>query len=555
MGLGSEDEKDFWDLSALAPKRREHQATPFVETVPLSAVTEPTPSPVKPEQEGEMIPPPISAPEETIPPTLRKNEETTQKNEAGGVSYHPADNPWLLSVSVARRREPYNFYGQFRRDAIRFLHREGEACPFVHFFSYIPQYSQLIEAQRRYYFWWRSGLRRGEYRMTEESYLYLYIYEIINLPDYIPPKDGVLQLASVWRAYRDAFPRMDKYMTEWLCDYCLVHELPCPAEEMRGFLGKILPHASLKEFYLGGMGDFSPAGVETALAFLSQYAWRESRYAKEYAEAFGLHIPRAVVGVLRDLFADTGILKNAARTRRSWDAFCGSLCAHHIKSHLTVEYLALSDLSPLRGQVTAAVKYAENRLRALLGIKSRLARMELDGRFAAQIDAYFDRFRDALTPACKEPPPAYEKWYEAPSRGVHLSSAVQIERHSWETTKLLIAEEPEEKIEADSTFSTKKVPHVPVETPVAETSSSVPLPHGLREQEATYLRALLAGDRAAVRTFLAEVGKMEEELADSINEKCADSFGDIVLENTDEGYAILSDYREEVSAWIENPKK
>jgi hypothetical protein len=471
---------------------------------------------------------------------------TPPAGEQGSVSsYVPQGNRLLLQVHITRRHSEYSFYGQFCRDAERYLSVEGEPCPFAPFFSYIPQYAQLTAAQRAYYFYWRSALRRSEYLKTEESYFYLYVYEIINLPHLIAPKDGVVMLCKAWQAYRESFARIDKYMTEWVCDYCLVHGLACPEEHIRPFLTKILPFASLREFYLGGMGDFTPRGVETTLSFFSDYRWQDSRYAEANRALYETHITGAVTPVLERLFADSRLLRDAARSRKAHDAFCGSLCAHNIKCRIEVEYYALQDIASVREGATAAVKYAENKLRTLLAVKSRLAVPPLREELRGMIDSYFARMGDRILPRKEQEQPAYERLYDAPTKGVDYARAIRIEEQSWDTTKILVPEgdmleiapaaKTEEKIKAD------------LDLP-ANIATNDTLPFS--ETERLYLSCLLVADRAAVRQLLAKDALLEDELADGINEKASEKMGDVVLEPADEGYAIIEDYTEEVSQWI-----
>mgnify|MGYP000568012639 FL=1 len=53
---------------------------------------------------------------------------------------------------------------------------EGEA-PFFHVF---PDYQMMNFQQLRTYFTWRTDVRRGVVRKTSFSYVFLYIYELIN---------------------------------------------------------------------------------------------------------------------------------------------------------------------------------------------------------------------------------------------------------------------------------------------------------------------------------------------------------------------------------------
>ena len=78
--------------------------------------------------------------------------------------------------------------------------------------------------------------------------------------------------------------------------------------------------------------------------------------------------------------------------------------------------------------------------------------------------------------------------------------------------------------------------------------------YGLDATELEYLRLLLAGERGRIRALLAAEGRLEDELMERINEKTVVGYGDIVLESAEDGYRIIADYEEEVSAWIGTQK-
>lgn len=529
--MGKQDEKDeFWDLSSLMPKKQPAApASRFATRVATAEVTA---------AHGDA---PTRAPEES------RLTAASAAGEAEVREYTPKENGLILSVRIIGRASDYNFYGQFRRDAIRFLNEEGQECEYTPFFSYIPQYTQLNAAQKAYYLYWRGEAKRGNFLRCDESYFYLFAYEIINLPDYIPPKDGIDMLCRMWAAYRKKFPRTDKYMVEWVTDYCLIHELPCPTEHIRPFLCEILPLASFKEFYLGSLGELTKEGLETALAFFSDYNFRESRYAKgEHAARLEECILGAVSPVLRELFADAHLMRESStRSHRAHEAFCGSLCAHNVKRRIELTYFAAADVSAFRTSLTAAVKYAENKFRAALSIKSRLSVASLDTRYRELIDAYFYTKREVLVPQKpKEAPPAYEKLYDAPTRGTDLAAAREIELRSWATTRILVSEE-----EDDEVFVPAPEPTAPAAQESGAQADAAPF--GMTKGELAYLAALLDGRRDEVRRMLSSSALLEDEMAASVNEKVLAEFGDVVLEADENGYRIIPDYEEEVSLWIQ----
>ena len=51
------------------------------------------------------------------------------------------------------------------------------------------------------------------------------IFEIINIPDLLPPENGLDMLVFIWESYRKEHPVLNRHLYEWVCDYCLIHKL------------------------------------------------------------------------------------------------------------------------------------------------------------------------------------------------------------------------------------------------------------------------------------------------------------------------------------------
>ena len=112
-----------------------------------------------------------------------------------------------------------------------------------------------------------------------------------------------------------------------------------------------------------------------------------------------------------------------------------------IKYRITVEYRKISEEPEVRLLVTSALKYTENKLRALLGVKSRLAVKDFDESYAGIIDSYFEKlFREVNRERMKANRPEYEKLYEAKEEERSLDGADEIERSSWITTARVVVE-------------------------------------------------------------------------------------------------------------------
>ena len=526
---------DFWDLSDLIPKKKKSTAPqPFKQEIPLSEIRQP----LADEQSHD---------DRTL--TL------SPANKACEESYEPIDNPLIRRVTVTARETGYSFYAQFRRNAEAYLDRHGEKCPYVPFFSYIPQYSQLSADQLAYYFYFRDALSRGETPKVDYSYFWLYVYEIINLPDLISPNEGVIRLCRAWRLYREQLPKIDKYMTVWLTDYCLLHRLPCPIGEIRDFLDAAMEHSDFKEFYLGGISSLNEDGTASLLAMLSDYHFDKSRYASgEFAEVFRRHMIGVMTEVFRVLFSDGRVVIDTAQSATiKREAFSGSLCSHNIKRTLTVEYLSFRAAKGLRDAVTAAVKYAENKLRSYLSIKSRLSVPRVDSILFEAVDRYFSTLflqRESERRASERP--AYESLYEAESRPLSFEGAEEIESRSWENARLLV---PEEESMLDLTPAAE-----PLNSPALHSDSDDTedrFDNGdalarLSHADAVYLHATLIGDDDERKWVLSTLGMSEDALAERINLAFTEEIGDIVLEPTEDGYIVIEDYMDEVIKWTEN---
>ncbi|MFA5561777.1 MAG: TerB N-terminal domain-containing protein [Eubacteriales bacterium] len=509
-----DDRDDFWDLAALLPPKKKVRVEPPV-TRPYTVE--------------------LTLPAQPAPPPAAQPFAVTAPAEEPVLSYAPPDNPFLVSVEITKRAGSFGFYRQFRADAIRLLHEGAAEVPYVQFFSYIPQYAQLTPLQLAYYLWWRQQLHAGVPLRCDDSYFRLYVYEILNLPDHIPPEEGVRRLCRAWRAYREALPKIDKYMTVWLADYCLVHRLPCPLAEIRSFLPAIMEHAGFREFYLGSASQLNEDGVAALLAATSDYDWQKSRFLQNTPdrETLSRHLFAAMIPVFRQWFARGECVFSGEKLAvLSRDAFSGSLCAHIVKCHITVRYQSFSHSTRLRASVTGALKHAENRLRAMHGQKSRLS-ADAAEEDRALINAYFDSLPASENPqkAAAEPP-TYYRFYEPPAEPVSLADADRIEYLSWGNTRRLVSDaEPVE----------------PVPPPPQPPAEQGRLDGTLR----TYLSHLARAEYGLAAATLSEADMLEDRAADLVNECFAEHFGDIILEPTGQGYRIIEDYKDEVTEWLQ----
>ena len=533
--MSSQDSKysskdDFWDISDLIPKRsRRVDFARSIDAVELNLFSDSS-SPNKTElkESGTVI-------KRYIPP---HSDGTLTKREAFDfcVEYEP-QNSLIHRVSLKKQTCSYQYYAEFLSDAVRCQSIDGEECALVPFFSYVPQYNQLTEEQRSYYFWYRENARRQIFLETEYSYLLLYVYELINLGDRLNVGETQRQLCALWHAYHEKFPAIEGKLADWICDFSLIHRLPPPDNVTSALVSKV---NALKEFYIA-MPDRDVSGcAKSLLQYCNSYDYKKSKFYKtDTTELFDVHIFGALQEMVRFYSRDGKLLSELTNEDSALrrDAYAGALCVAKERYRIEVEYCSFSRSNELRFLVGDVVKYVENRLRGYIGVKSRMSVYSVSTDLKRLLDTYLDR---SLPPkrashATREKQ-KYEELYDIPRKPLSLSDAMKIEQDSWSTTKDLIV--------AFDTEETACAEEVKASVEIAENKqndSEIRVSFG---DFMPILDALLSGESRAIHQIAQARGQMPESLADRINEIAFDVIGDTLVEETEDGYRILEEYKE-----------
>ncbi len=511
----------------------------------------------------------------------------------------------IREIEVKSWSSDIDFYERFMENAVS-SHRAQSSVPYmsdypkVKYFSYVPQYSHMSRTQLDFYRWVRENIRHERYPDCDSSYIQLYIYEILNLSDLIPPEYGAAQLAGMWLAYRKAEPRLDGYLCEWLPDYCMIHACPMP-EMVKTILPEIVPKAQFKEFFL----DVNPASAadadylmlaKTLLETSSDYDYRRSRYYHDNRDAYEKHIHHAIADVVKGLLAaKLGIFSLEKTYKMARDSYCGAIVSVDAKRRMNIEFCSFTRSADTRATVTALVKYAENKLRASLGIKAKLGVDKLTEDETAIIDAYFAPMLPVKQVKSKEDqymPDDYLKNYESEDSGFDFGTAAEIERQSWRNTTLLTGGEfdseqgepyrqyenstpvestavsAEQEQHLDAALQMEKAEPMsdsePMEEIEGEISSDLlgemlevavdePAVQAKSDEEDEFIRnALLQALSGRFHEYCRENGIYDGVLADRINTMFLDIIGDVVLEESGSSYTIIEDYREDIEQWTDS---
>lgn len=498
------------------------------------------------------------------PPT---HTATEYEYSPGGMFIkHVTVKPWAAHIGI---------YDKFRRDAVKYHELHGKRTAHVPFFSYLPRYDNLNSSQWAYYLYMRDCITEGTALPEADiSYVLLYIYEIINLGNAIIPEHGAEILANVWFLYRRIHPMLDKYMSEWMADYCMMYSVEIP-HVLHGHLAQLSLSSTVKEFYADGIIKYCPSqlGLFLRLA-LSDYSASKSRYASKYdnyEELCNSVFDQTVDEKFKsDRLFSNRLIRHSRVTRA---VFCGAICASDVKKTLELDLSSPFRSTESRRVVTELAKGAENAVRAGLGIRARLSAPPLESSAASAASQKSDS-------------PEYLELYDSPSLELSSEDAAELERVSWQNAARLTDSEncfdSFSPFDTDTEYSDTELPFGALtggdnaesctgefktekKNEVAERSKcnentpcnnetndenihcpSSPSDESLKEQlgETLYSLIKLAAEGKSFVQACRTAGIFADDAAGKINECAAETIGDILLESVGADYTFVEDYRE-----------
>jgi len=536
---------DFWDISSLVPPRK--HLRPSSKSVSTVEIIDGSENSEKQTERSTVI-------SRFIPPHCASERTPPKEPE---LSYAP-ESSLVHKVTLYKDSTSYEFYADFCDTARKLWGVSGRECEYVDFFSYSPQYDQLSHAQLAYYLWWRESFRQGRCIKTNTCYIYLYTFELINAYDMTTPEAAREIMISILENYSGVLKGVIPRYIRWISDFSLIHRLAPP----KHFSEQLLKNAgAFKEYFVRVPGNTPDGWARTLLDYCCSYDYRTSKFATgDDLVLYDTHVPRALTKAVEFLSSKGRILSELpfGDCRISAKAFEGAVCSSANRYTIEAEYCSFSRSHELKILITDVVKYTENRIRQALGIRSRLSVYALPTSVRSWIDEYLAsvlpaRERGAL-PQKEMSRPDYEKQYDTPHKPISFAAAEEIERRSWDTTRRLV-EAFEEDGEREKSIRSE-APWGETENPLQEKALQ-PVPIAFSEENGgtleqtdvwspyrAFLRAVRKGDSAAQRAEAKAQGILSEVLADRINELAADAFGDVLLEETDGGYAVIEDYAE-----------
>ena len=520
----------FWDISELVPARKASfgrpQSTDAVE-VTLTSLK----NAERKEASSTII-------KRYIP--SRDSSDITLRSQLDEVGAYAPVNSLIHNVKIYKYKPSFAYYETFYKNAVQYIDIRGEHTEFVPFFSYVPQYDQMNSKQLEYYFWFRQNARDGKFIKTDFGYLFLYIFELLNLGSISDVRKTQYLLMALWNEYHADFPAITTKLSDWICDFSLLHRLPPPMNISSGIIKKTI---SLKEFYISISQDDPHECAKTLLQYCTSYDYRKSKFYTDLnRELFDRFVPEALSIAVKYFSGNGNIFSgyDVSDSLIARDVYAGAVCTSEQKYRIEVSYCSFSRSNELRFLIGDIVKYSENKLRAHIGIKSKMTVYSLSVELRRLLDEYFVAALPTKRSKQNIKRQEYDVLYDIPKKPLSLSDAAKIEEGSWETTRALInAFEGNE-----NNVSLTPIAYESVGICNDINKSKDEIPDRFSAYRDTILR-LINNDPSAINKLASSLGKLPDAVVDTINEIAFEEFGDQLIEDDGMGgYSVIEDYIE-----------
>lgn len=330
----------------------------------------------------------------TAPETKRvsNTDRFVSVTPVGKQSYTPS-----LGVTITYENRGTSFV----KEAQKLRNKKENFANHVPFKCYWPTYSDMNGRQQQWYFYWRSQVRSEKFLPTDLSYIFVHVYEVLNLVEITDPIQAATRIRTLWLAYRGKYPNLDRYLPDWGGDLLAVKVGGVQAlewwESILGTDGLDVPDPVVntiveKAIRTNGV-DALPYKI---WSLLSDYQPRNKFYQKYNTDHFVDIAYEKAIKV-----ANAHYLKMTGKSLI--DQFVSDLI-HNYEKHVFASaligfsYPNVARLATgrdyagsirLASSITSIMKYAENILRKQQKFSAKLSGIELPPELAKQLDQAF----------------------------------------------------------------------------------------------------------------------------------------------------------------------
>lgn len=347
-------------------------------------------------------------------PSTNQKPQATQRRKISPTNPQKATSPDRFVDVTLGDRQGYtpsigvtityeNRGSSFVKEAQKLRNKRENFANHVPFKCYWPTYSDMNGWQQQWYFYWRSWARQDKFHPTDLSYIFVHVYEILNLVETPDPIQAAERIRTLWLAYRGKYPNLDRYLPDWGGDLLAVKVGGAQAltwwESVLSVDGVDVPDPIVNTIVEKAIRTNGVEALPYKIwSLLSDYRPRNKFYQKYNTNHFvDLSYEKAIK------VANAHYLKTTGKS--VIDQFVSERVLNYEKpvfasaligfSHPASARLAngrdYAGSTRLANNITSIMKYAENILRKQLKFSAKLSGIELPADLAKQLDLAFQQ--------------------------------------------------------------------------------------------------------------------------------------------------------------------
>ena len=461
----------------------------------------------------------------------------------------------------------------------------------------------MSPAQLRWYLYWRDQFQHGNAISTDLSYLFVHIYEGLNLVGFDTAQAAFDHLVSLWTQYRPLQPKLDRYLVDWLADFVVVHQLQIdPLDWYARALQLNWSNGGDIDFgfsaWLSGR-DYTQFPLELVYRVI-EYSPAKNKFYREGSDSSGIDL--ALVQGVRTV--DEWLFESEKRGLFERDAppvtevvsrppFAGAVHRYGTTPIRIAEVHRWSQATDLASDLIGILKYVENILREQAGFRSKLRGITIPPPWRVVLNRAFgvEEPLPAISSKKRGRPRKGQLTTETVSTSEAQSDAVSPSDIAMETPEITIDSDTLARLSQETVELRERLfvddeqeiveEHQLSEQPVQQsttTSSKLPATYTERPTDAPeglltdlpeigaamgpadgvgakLLRLLRDHDwQAEPRTLetVIESGFLSVQL-DAINDRASEQLNDALIFFEEEVWIVAEDYRDEIDYILNHP--
>ncbi len=538
------EKDDFWNIERIMPQKKPSaQNNDYVKCADVLSRTE------APSHKGADISTLISSVNENKGMNSFESAIVKQKD------YSHFKNSNVMCFAYTGIYNSFMVYeNRIRSHALALYERKGgESELFVDYFSFMPCFSELSEKQLDFYLFWREKVKRREFYKASCSYAFLYITEIVNLPDKISPSVAINEIIYIWKEYLSGDKKHFKLLSDIVFEYCIVHDLPIPYEELKGIFYSIeIPAQSLLltlfiyDYLLVSVQTHTQEDIKFIFNNTLSYTFQSGKHYltneqfKKLTDKYFYKILTDFLNEKPEFFSQIfdKHRKRSSPIKTVKPAFLSLHTSLEVKKNLVFEYYVFDKNDIELQHLLNVAKLIENKFRTLCSIRARLSVIPPENDVKLLIDKFFAPLFNRF-----DPKPCLTPQKKPKKVDVNIKNAQNIELSSWDATRKLT--EGIEVFEQEEIVSTSQFVS-------SDNSDMETFIISLNEDEFFVFESVFYKSLDKAKKVCFEKGMFLDSIISEINEKASDIFGDVLIDA--DLKEIYGEYFDDVSSYLNKEK-